>query len=72
MPRLARSRLDGVYLYGSIPRGAARFAVSDLDGQVLFTSDPTDDDLRALRDLERRLAAAQAAKPSGGPLGWRP
>lgn len=51
-------RLDGVYLYGSIPRGNARVAVSDLDGQVLYTSDPTDDDLRALRDLERCLAAA--------------
>lgn len=50
--------LDSVYLYGSIPRGTARFGLSDLDGQALLTRPPTAADEEALEAVERRLAAA--------------
>lgn len=50
--------LDSVYLYGSIPRGTARPGRSDLDGQVLLTRPPTDDDHRAVEAVEARLHAA--------------
>lgn len=50
--------LDSVYLYGSIPRGTARPGVSDLDGQLLLTREPTPEDLAAVEGLEAELAAA--------------
>ncbi|WP_134774547.1 nucleotidyltransferase domain-containing protein [Ornithinimicrobium flavum] len=50
--------LDSVYLYGSIPRGTARPGLSDLDGQVLLTRSPTEDDHRALEVVKARLRAA--------------
>jgi uncharacterized protein len=49
--------LDSVYLYGSVPRGAARPGVSDLDGQVLLGHEPTSADRARARDVESRLAA---------------
>lgn len=50
--------LDSVYLYGSIPRGAARVGVSDLDGQLLLTREPTEADRATVRRLEEELGAA--------------
>lgn len=48
--------LDGVYLYGSIPRGTARPRSSDLDGQVLLDREPTQADHELLRGLSGELA----------------
>lgn len=50
--------LDSVYLYGSIPRGTARVGVSDLDGQLLLTREPTRADRATTRRLEEELGAA--------------
>ena len=50
--------LHSVYLYGSIPRGTARVGVSDLDGQLLLTRDPTETDRATVRRLEEELGAA--------------
>lgn len=50
--------LDSAYLYGSIPRGTARPGVSDLDGQVALTREPTGADRARLDAVQRRLEAA--------------
>lgn len=50
--------LDSAYLYGSIPRGTARPGVSDLDGQVALTREPTEADRARLDAVEKRLEAA--------------
>lgn len=50
--------LDSSYLYGSIPRGTARAGVSDLDGQLLLTREPTEADRATARHLEEELGAA--------------
>lgn len=50
--------LDSIYLYGSIPRGTARVGVSDLDGQLLLTREPTEADRAQVRRLEEALGAA--------------
>lgn len=47
--------LHSLYLYGSIPRGTAQVGTSDLDGQVLLTREPTDDDRALVRRLEADL-----------------
>jgi uncharacterized protein len=49
--------LDGVYLYGSIPRGTAHPRSSDLDGQLLLDREPTEADHELLRGLSAELAA---------------
>lgn len=49
--------LDSVYLYGSIPRGTARPGISDLDGQLLLTREPTETDRATVRRLEGELGA---------------
>lgn len=50
--------LDGVYLYGSLPRGTACPGASDLDGQVLLDREPTEHDRAALDDLSAALAGS--------------
>lgn len=50
--------LDSIYLYGSIPRGTARVGVSDLDGQLLLTREPTEADRATVRRLEESLGTA--------------
>lgn len=50
--------LDGVYLYGSVPRGTAWAGRSDLDAQVLLRREPLDDDHDVVRRIESRLARA--------------
>lgn len=55
---LAPDALDGVYLYGSVPRGTARVGRSDLDAQVLLRREPDDEDRAAVRRVEEAVAAA--------------
>lgn len=52
------SELDSGYLYGSVPRGTARPGVSDLDGQLLLSREPTEADRVTVRELEESLGAA--------------
>lgn len=49
------SRLNGAYLYGSVPRGTARVGRSDLDLLVALHGEPTAGDHDAARVLEERL-----------------
>lgn len=50
--------LHSLYLYGSIPRGTARLGHSDLDGQILLTREPTEDDRALVRRIEADLGRA--------------
>ncbi|MGW0967994.1 nucleotidyltransferase [Streptomyces sp. NPDC002516] len=49
------TRLDGAYLYGSIPRGTARVGRSDLDLLLSLRTDPTERDRADARALEAAL-----------------
>ncbi|MFE4698047.1 nucleotidyltransferase [Streptomyces sp. NPDC056738] len=49
------ARLDGAYLYGSIPRGTARVGRSDLDLLLSLREEPTDADRADTRALEAAL-----------------
>ncbi|MFD5820685.1 nucleotidyltransferase [Streptomyces sp. NPDC127038] len=49
------SRLDGAYLYGSIPRGTARVGRSDLDLLLSLREEPTEADRADARALETAL-----------------
>ncbi|MFE1507865.1 nucleotidyltransferase domain-containing protein [Streptomyces sp. NPDC058726] len=49
------TRLNGAYLYGSVPRGTAHAGRSDLDLLVTLHGDPTARDRNAMRTLEERL-----------------
>lgn len=49
------TRLNGAYLYGSVPRGTAHAGRSDLDLLVTLHGDPTARDRNATRTLEERL-----------------
>ncbi|MFF6829395.1 nucleotidyltransferase [Streptomyces longwoodensis] len=51
------ARLHSAYLYGSVPRGAARVGRSDLDLLVALHEEPTDTDREDLRAVERTLDA---------------
>ncbi|BFO13967.1 hypothetical protein SHKM778_03550 [Streptomyces sp. KM77-8] len=51
------ARLNGAYLYGSVPRGTARVGRSDLDLLVSLHGEPTAADRDATRALEERLDA---------------
>lgn len=62
------SRLDGLYLYGSIPRGTAVEGRSDLDAVVLVPGEPTAADTAAVREIERSLDAAHPQIDGAGIL----
>ncbi|WP_406373581.1 nucleotidyltransferase [Streptomyces sp. NBC_00647] len=49
------ARLDGAYLYGSVPRGTARLGRSDLDLLLSLRDEPTDADRADARALEAAL-----------------
>lgn len=49
------ARLNGAYLYGSIPRGTARVGRSDLDLLLSLRDEPTDADRADARALEEAL-----------------
>jgi predicted nucleotidyltransferase len=49
------ARLNGAYLYGSIPRGTARVGRSDLDLLLSLRDEPTDADRADARVLEEAL-----------------
>jgi len=49
---------NGLYLYGSVPRGTAVPASSDLDALLVLTREPTDADRATLDMIERRLESA--------------
>ncbi|WP_339130638.1 nucleotidyltransferase [Streptomyces sp. f51] len=49
------ARLDGAYLYGSIPRGTARVGRSDLDLLLSLRAEPTETDRADARALEAAL-----------------
>lgn len=49
------ARLNGAYLYGSIPRGTARVGRSDLDLLLSLCDEPTDADRADARALEAAL-----------------
>ncbi|MFH8339247.1 nucleotidyltransferase domain-containing protein [Streptomyces sp. AM6-12] len=51
LPQVLGARLDGAYLYGSIPRGTARAGRSDLDLFVVLRAEPTAADRAALQAL---------------------
>jgi hypothetical protein len=48
-------RLHSIYLYGSVPRGAAVIGRSDLDVEVVLHDDPTDDERSAIGRLATDL-----------------
>ncbi|MFI8090952.1 nucleotidyltransferase domain-containing protein [Streptomyces sp. NPDC086080] len=52
------TRLNGAYLYGSVPRGTARVGRSDLDLLVALHGEPTARDRDAARAMEDRLNGA--------------
>jgi predicted nucleotidyltransferase len=52
------SQLDGVYLYGSIPKGKAVEGKSDLDAILVFKDQPTEESLEKTSSLEKRLSEA--------------
>ena len=54
--RLHSAYLHSAYLYGSIPRGTAVAARSDLDVLILLRSDPDDDERSRAEVLGRWLA----------------
>ncbi len=49
------TRLNGAYLYGSVPRGTARVGRGDLDLLVSLHGEPTARDRDAVRAVEERL-----------------
>ncbi|MGW3262654.1 nucleotidyltransferase domain-containing protein [Streptomyces sp. NPDC001056] len=55
LPDVFGARLDGAYLYGSIPRGTARVGRSDLDLLVVLRAEPTDADRALTRALGEAL-----------------
>ncbi|GEC07138.1 nucleotidyltransferase [Streptomyces spinoverrucosus] len=55
LPDVFGARLDGAYLYGSIPRGTARVGRSDLDLLVALREEPGDADRAAARALGEAL-----------------
>ncbi|MFF9185462.1 nucleotidyltransferase domain-containing protein [Streptomyces misionensis] len=55
LPEVFGARLDGAYLYGSIPRGTARTGRSDLDLFVVLREEPADADHTAARALGAAL-----------------
>ncbi|WDO07070.1 nucleotidyltransferase domain-containing protein [Streptomyces murinus] len=55
LPEVFGARLDGAYLYGSIPRGTARVGRSDLDLLVVLRAEPADADRAAVRALGENL-----------------
>jgi hypothetical protein len=61
-------RLDSAYLYGSIPRGAARPGCSDLDLLLVLLKEPTEADRAAARSLDDALDARFAQIDGAGTL----
>ncbi|MEZ9916537.1 nucleotidyltransferase domain-containing protein [Vibrio breoganii] len=49
-------RIDGIYLYGSVPRGTARAEESDLDVSIVFKDEVTSDDNEALCSISLSLS----------------
>ncbi|OIK28090.1 nucleotidyltransferase domain-containing protein [Streptomyces malaysiense] len=55
LPEVFGARLDGAYLYGSVPRGTAEVGRSDLDLLVVLRAEPADADRAAVRVLGEAL-----------------
>ncbi|MFJ5260953.1 nucleotidyltransferase domain-containing protein [Streptomyces sp. NPDC088387] len=55
IPEVFGARLNGAYLYGSIPRGTARVGRSDLDLLVVLRDGPTDSDRADRQALDEAL-----------------
>ncbi len=49
------SRLQGLYLRGSVPRGLAIIQVSDLDSFAILSGEITDQDISLSKDISARL-----------------
>jgi hypothetical protein len=66
--RFPPGRLHSAYVYGSIPRGAARPGRSDLDLMLALRQEPTPADREAARELEDVLDAAHPQIDGAGVL----
>lgn len=53
--RIWSSRLQGLYLRGSVPRGLAIPQVSDLDSFAILSGEITDDDLNLAKDISEQM-----------------
>ncbi|MEW2626361.1 nucleotidyltransferase domain-containing protein [Streptomyces sp. NPDC048106] len=68
LPDVFGARLDGAYLYGSIPRGTARVGRSDLDLFVVLREEPSDADRALVRALGAALDRDHPEIDGVGPL----
>jgi hypothetical protein len=53
--RAAYPRMNGLYLYGTVPRGTARVGSSDLDVVVILQGEPTSEDRASADSIEAAL-----------------